>query len=287
LKTIQLILAAAFIGTLAGCGGVSGPFAQDAGPSVSNGCIAGTHLAPNGHCVVNANAPDCSSLADTNGNGIPDALESECADGGAGADGGTAGNDGGTTSDAGQPAVCSQTCFLVSPAYFVSTDAGRVYTFSNGTPVPTGPGVTLLEVGLPTPRGLKVCYGALLDYDNDGIANCIDNCWMTANPRPGCSSDQGCVNAGGTCSTDGFCIAQLDSDHDTVGDQCDPRPGYDDSALRVAFDPDPDNDGIPVPEDRCPATMTSLVGNATDSDADGIPDACDPCAYPNMSCQHP
>ncbi len=86
------------------------------------------------------------------------------------------------------------------------------------------------------------------DWDDDGVLNDDDNCPLTGNARPACASDDDCVGASGICDLDaGLCNGQLDSDGDTLGDEC----------------------------DNCPT-----VGNLSQADSDGdeVGDACDNCA---------
>ena len=118
------------------------------------------------------------------------------------------------------------------------------------------------------------------DLDGDGVDNCadhgvvpcndtsasagravastaLDNCLYIVNAVPVCTVNADCVHAGGTCTT-GLCNAQLDTDTDGIGDQC---------------DQDRDNDGIIDQADNCPD-----VPNPNQKDgppADGTGDACD------------
>jgi hypothetical protein len=81
------------------------------------------------------------------------------------------------------------------------------------------------------------------DSDVDGILNSADNCPTTPNPD------------------------QLDSDHDGIGDACDPTPNG-----------DTDNDEVDNMADNCPTTPNP---DQLDSDHDGIGDACDPTPIGN------
>ena len=83
----------------------------------------------------------------------------------------------------------------------------------------------------------------VIDADNDGIIDPLDNCPTISNP------------------------SQTDSDGDGVGDVCDICPGFNDNA-------DADADGVPDSCDNCP-----LVSNPsqTDSDGDGVGDVCESC----------
>jgi hypothetical protein len=81
------------------------------------------------------------------------------------------------------------------------------------------------------------------DSDGDGVANCIDNCPTTPNPR------------------------QNDFDHDGIGDACD-----------SCWDTDGDGFGDFIlgqsvcPVDNCPTVYNP---SQTDTDGDGVGDACD------------
>ncbi len=105
-----------------------------------------------------------------------------------------------------------------------------------------------------------------LDWDDDGVANLIDNCPRVVNPD------------------------QLDSDKDSVGDACDncltvpnhDQHNADGDSLGDACDPDADNDGILNADDNC-----KYVANLsqTNSDTDSLGDACDNCPLVNNNDQ--
>ena len=104
------------------------------------------------------------------------------------------------------------------------------------------------------------------DWDDDGVANSIDNCPWIANPD------------------------QLDSDLDGVGNVCDNCPdvanptqsNVDGDGLGDACDPDIDNDGLLNAADNC-----KYVANLsqTNSDTDSLGDACDNCPLVNNNDQ--
>lgn len=113
-----------------------------------------------------------------------------------------------------------------------------------------------------------------LDSDGDGEQNCRDSCVFQANPRPTCSNNAGCVNAGGVCSNG--CTQQRDIDADGVGDICDPRQGEPD-ARPTGNDTDADGDGLYGASDPCPNVSNTGVESflLEDPDGDGIPTLCD------------
>ncbi len=98
------------------------------------------------------------------------------------------------------------------------------------------------EEGPEVFHGCPICS---LDYDNDGVSNCEDNCRDISN------SDQ------------------LDSDNDNKGNACD-------NCINLANQDqnDDDNDGIGNACDKCPISPGS---DQNDNDEDGIANLCDNC----------
>ncbi len=88
---------------------------------------------------------------------------------------------------------------------------------------------------------LQAIVASELDADNDGFGNQIDNCPQTAN------------------------AAQMDTDLDWIGDDCDAEPW--------TAQYDADGDTAPNGFDNCPLTANE---SQADSDLDDLGDACDP-----------
>ncbi len=106
--------------------------------------------------------------------------------------------------------------------------------------------------------GICGCGVPDTDTDDDGTADCNDNCPLVANPD------------------------QLDTDGDGLGDACDNCPAVanpdqldtDGDGLGDVCDPDDDDDGVPDGEDNCPISPNT---DQADSDGDGVGDVCDAC----------
>jgi hypothetical protein len=122
----------------------------------------------------------------------------------------------------------------------------------------------------------------LPDTDGDGIPDVADDCPTVPDSDQRDTDHNGIGDAcqpGGPPDTDHdgvpdaidncptvFNPDQADSNHDGIGDACEPGGG--------TPGPDTDGDGVPDATDNCPD-----VPNPTqvDSDGDGAGDACDPC----------
>jgi hypothetical protein len=106
----------------------------------------------------------------------------------------------------------------------------------------------------------------LVDADNDGVTDDIDNC-----PPSACKNPELCANPD-----------QKDDDKDGIGDLCDNCSGnycltvLGQGVLNCANHDQKDFDGDGVGDvcDLCPELASS---SAVDSDSDGIGDECDPC----------
>jgi len=104
----------------------------------------------------------------------------------------------------------------------------------------------------------------IVDTDNDGIGDDVDNCPNTYNPAQDDKDFDGigdlCDNCPDDANTD-----QADTDGDGNGDVCDICPGHDDNV-------DTDGDSVPDGCDICPG-----FDDLADADGDNVPDSCDNC----------
>ena len=105
----------------------------------------------------------------------------------------------------------------------------------------------------------------VIDTDEDGIEDSLDNCPLIANPA---QEDADIDGVGDSCDNcvNVFNDTQTDSDGDGIGDSCDVCPN---DHLN-----DSDSDGVCESVDNCPGIYNPLQ---EDSDFDGRGDACENC----------
>ena len=126
--------------------------------------------------------------------------------------------------------------------------------------------------------GVCGCGIADADIDNDGIADCVDNCDPGFNPNQADGDGDGFGDVCDNCPADAN-PDQADTDFDGVGDACSCvssavgkiNPGI--CGCDVA-DTDTDGDGIADCVDNCSGNLNPLQ---SDSDSDGVGDVCDNC----------
>jgi hypothetical protein len=108
----------------------------------------------------------------------------------------------------------------------------------------------------------------MIDDDNDGVSDGIDNCLGVANPVQEDTDSDGIGDACDNCPAIAN-IDQADGDTDGVGNPCDNC-----LALANIDQADGDLDGVGDLCDNCVATANA---GQEDADSDGIGDACDNC----------
>ena len=131
------------------------------------------------------------------------------------------------------------------------------------------------------------------DRDGDRVPDTVDNCPDQYNPDQsdlnhdgvGDRCDKQCIDTTGT-DTDGDGIPDgcdacnnldPDTNHNGVPDSCEhldagvPSDAHVDAPIGITTAHDEDRDGVPDSTDKCP----SVFDNQTDTDNDGVGDACD------------
>jgi hypothetical protein len=168
--------------------------------------------------------------------------------------------------------------------------------------------VTNIELAILADAGLPVfstCVGldgqADTDSDQDGDADCRDNCPQVANADQADADGDGVGDACDACPTDpaksveaGMCgcgTPDIDSDSDgtfNCVDVCAVDPNKTEPGVCGCgtADTDTDEDGTPDCNDRCPVDAGKTEAGAcgcgtpdTDTDGDGTPDCDDGCPY--------
>lgn len=217
---------------LSGCPQMQIPLVDTDGDGVADGID---------NCPAVANADQ----ADSNGNGVGDACDSNTQGPGQQQQAPPADADGDGVADA------SDNCPHTANANQVDSNHNGVGDACEAAPVSD-----LDHDGIPDAQDNcpNVANANQLDSDHDGIGDACD-----PTPLPDSDGD-GIPDAQDNCPN----VAnanQLDSDHDGIGDACDPTPL-----------PDHDGDGIADVNDNCPNRANV---NQADADHDGIGDACD------------
>lgn len=154
---------------------------------------------------------------------------------------------------------------------------GRCAIAPNGLSIVIG--YPSYDVNLPShSKGRVLVYENIIDTDDDGLDDLIDNCPAESNSNQLDYDNDGVGNVCDNCVNNSN-TNQIDSDNDSTGDVCDECPNDPNKILPGScgcgnLDIDIDGDTVADCIDNCPSLANS---DQADADCDGVGDECDIC----------